>query len=260
MDRRSFIKTASSGTLGLFAPELLFPPGKTHLITLSFDDGFRKSFYRIADIFEDFGLKACLNVIASGHLPTFKAPDKWILPELLGNFDDWNALQERGHELMPHSWEHLNLTRIPYRDATTRIDKCLTFFEHHLNGFKTSEAVYNFAFNASTPELEQYVLSKVRALRSGGDSAVNEIPKSHHPTRLGCKSMGPDNIDGWIESQIDRFLQTSGGWLILNTHGLDGEGWGPVSSDYLTRLLKRLVKIGSVSVLPTGEVFNLISR
>jgi hypothetical protein len=38
---------------------------KPHLITLSFDDGFEKSFTKTAEIHESFGLKACLNIIAT---------------------------------------------------------------------------------------------------------------------------------------------------------------------------------------------------
>ena len=33
--------------------------------------------------------------------------------------------------------------------AKENIDKCLNYFEEHLEGYKASEAVYNFAYNAS---------------------------------------------------------------------------------------------------------------
>ena len=83
MKRRQFIKaTAAISTL---APALGFKSSnaeKTHLISFSFDDGFKNSFLKLADIHEEYGLKACLNVIASGHFPDFKKVDDWILPEL----------------------------------------------------------------------------------------------------------------------------------------------------------------------------------
>lgn len=259
MNRRLFLKQASCGVIAAGTmPFVLLPEGKTHILTLSFDDGFKNSCYKIAGIFEEFGLKASMNVIASGHLPTFKNPDEWILQELLGNFDDWNILKERGHEIMPHSWEHANLTKMPFKEATERIDKCLSYFEEHLDGFKSSEAVFNFPFNASTPEIEKYTLSKVKAVRTGSESAVNKIPASSGPVRLTCKSMGNEKIDGWVENEINRFLFTGGGWLILNTHGLDEEGWGPMSSANLRRLLKRLVKMNHLAVLPVAEVVNQV--
>jgi peptidoglycan/xylan/chitin deacetylase (PgdA/CDA1 family) len=237
--------------------------GKSHILTLSFDDGFKKSFYKIADIHSEYGLKACLNVIASGHLPEFKGVGKWVLPELMGNFDDWNALKRRGHEIMPHTWDHLNLTEIPLEEAKANIDKCLAYFAQHLEGYKANEAVYNFAFNASTPELDEFTLTRVHSLRTGGwlvlkDSRVNRIPITLKPVALGCWSHGPELSDNYVEEEVNKFLAGSGGWLIFNLHGLDEEGWGPVSTSYLDGLLKRLVGIDYLDILPTGEVLKLV--
>ena len=229
---------------------------KTHILTLSFDDGFKKSFYKIADIYENYGLSACFNIIASGHLPEFKGVDNWILPELMGDFNDWNALKARGHEVMPHSWKHLNLARQPIDEAKDLILKCLDYFEGHLHGYKSSEAVFNFPFNASTPELEAFTMSKVLAVRSFGDSAVGNIPKSQKSYRKSCWSKGPENIDSWVEEQVNSFLDSPGGWMILNTHGLDEEGWGPMSSAFLESLISQLVRIERLEVMPTGAVLK----
>jgi hypothetical protein len=62
----------------------------------------------------------------------------------------------------------------------------------------------------------------------------------------------PNNNDRWVDKQIDDFLKTDGGWLILNLHGLENEGWGPISANYLDQLLKRLVDIDKLAVLPAG--------
>jgi len=113
MNRRHFIETATLLSMGLGLQSFV-GKRKTHILTLSFDDGFKKSFYKIAEIHEAYGLKACLNVIAMGH--------------------------EKG--------------------------------------------------------------------------CVKE----------------------------------------LNLHGLDNEGWGPISTNYLDRMLSRLVKIKNLDILPTGEV------
>lgn len=262
MLRRSFLQTtalaAASLAAGACSPKLAMPAGKTHVLTLSFDDGFRKSFYRIAEIHEEYGLKACLNVIATGHLPEFQKVDDWILPELLGDFDDWNKLSGRGHEVMPHSWKHLNLTKIPLAQAKENINKCLDYFEANLDGYSAEKAVYNYAFDASTEELDLFTLQRVRAVRTGGwllwkDQEYNALPVREKTGRLGCWTNGPDNNDVWVDEQVNEFLKSDGGWLILNLHGLDAEGWGPISSAYLDTLLKRLSKVDSLAVLPAGS-------
>ena len=256
MQRRAFLKIAPLGTLLAAKSPLLFSQGKTHILTLSFDDGFRKSFLRIADICEEFRLLGCFNVIASGHLPEFKQVDNWIQPELMGDFTDWNNLVTRGHEVMPHSWKHLNLAKISHRKAVKLIDKCLEYFSEHLQGYKNEEAIFNFPFNASTPALENYLLTKVRAVRTWGAGAINSIPDNTDPLVLGCASRGPQNIDDWVDEKINAFLQKEKGWLILNLHGLDDEGWGTISDDYLHKLLARLIQIPHLEVLPTGMVLK----
>lgn len=261
MNRRSFNQKLALGSLALGLDPVLNLKLKTHILTLSFDDGFKKSFYKIAQIHEDFGLRACLNVIASGHLPGFKAVGQYILPELLGNFDDWNTLKQRGHEIMPHSWSHLDKTKLPVDEAKELILKCLDFFETHLEGYQSGQAVYNFPFNASNEELDLFTLTRVKAIRTGGwmvlkDTRVNPKPGPDRTRRLGCWSEGPGNIDHWVDDQVNTFLSGPGGWLILNLHGLDDEGWGPVSAEYLRRLLRRLTTINNLELLPAGEVVN----
>jgi len=49
---------------------------KPHVVTLSFDDGFKKSSVRTAEIFEKHGLHACINVIATGTPARFCAAQR----------------------------------------------------------------------------------------------------------------------------------------------------------------------------------------
>ena len=266
MNRRKFIKNTAMSTaalaLGSCSTSKQTITNEKYIFTISYDDGFKKSFYKIAEIYEAYGLSACFNVIASGHLPDFKAVDDWILPELMGNFDDWNTLKGRGHEIMPHSWQHLNLAKQPLDKSKELITKCLDYFEKHLEGYDPAYAVFNFPFNASTPEVEAFTLKRVRAVRvfskgvRFGQGGINPIPTDNKPVRLGCSSMGPGNTDVWVEKRVNDFLASSGGWLILNLHGVDGEGWGPMSSKYLDKLLKRLVKVKNLEILPTGQVLK----
>ena len=90
-NRRALIKT-----IGISSAALTFPGlwnglkaggrnrmlmGKQHIVTLSFDDGFKKSSILTAGIFEKHKLSACINVIATGHLSSFKSPDTYQITE-----------------------------------------------------------------------------------------------------------------------------------------------------------------------------------
>ena len=68
--------------------------------------------------------------------------------------------------------------------------------------------------------------------------------------RLGCTSFGPENIDKHLNETIHSFLEGPPGWLIYNTHGVDDEGWGPVSAGFLDELLSKLSEMDNVEVIP----------
>jgi peptidoglycan/xylan/chitin deacetylase (PgdA/CDA1 family) len=253
--RRNFIRT---GCLGLGAASMpgslssFMVPGKkiTHVVSLSFDDGFERSSIKTAEIFEKYKLSACINVIASAHESQFELPNEYHAWPV-GDFGLWNELQARGHEIMPHSLRHSNLKEAPLAEAKKLILKCLDIFENKLDSFDPSKAVFNFPYNQSSPEIEAWIVQEVMAFRTGGPE-INELPYKGM-TRLTCTSYGPENIDEHLESRIQNLLTLPEGWLIYNTHGLDDEGWGPVSSVYLDELLARMSELDHVAALPVGQ-------
>lgn len=260
--RKEFIRITGLGATSLLMPGMVFCSDKvsrhpTHIISLSFDDGFERSSLHTAEIYEKYKLSACINVIASAHTEGFQVPDEYHAWQV-GDFKLWNELQDRGHEIMPHGYSHRNLTQIPLGEAEGLIKKCLDVFSSELNNFKMGEAIFNFPYNASNAEVEGLLKSMVRAVRTGG-RAFNELP---HPDqfRLTCTSHGPDNIDGHLDQTIRRFLELPSGWLIYNTHGLDDEGWGPLSSSYLDELLSKLVQLKHVAVLPAGRALTAVTK
>jgi peptidoglycan/xylan/chitin deacetylase (PgdA/CDA1 family) len=252
-NRRRFLEQAALGTAGLLVAGdgwVSASPEVRHVVTFSFDDGFRESSLKTAEIYERFGLSACINVVATAHLPTFERPNEYH-SHPLGDFAFWNELQSRGHEIMPHGLKHANKTERPLAEAQDLILRCLDVFDRELRGFDRKKAVFNFPFNASTPEVEEWLSGQVMAFRTGGP-AINPLPHAGQ-ARLTCTSHGPDPIDEDLERRVDELLAQPSGWLIYNTHGLDDEGWGPLSSAGLENLLARLVEIPTVRVLPAGR-------
>src|SRR5204863_4784408 len=131
-------------------------------------------------------------------------------------------------------------------------------FSRELKGFDAKKSIFNFPFNASTPELEAWLPDHVRAFRTGGP-AINPLP-DRHQVKLTCTTSGPQNIDKHLKGEIDKLLASPSGWLIYNTHGLDDEGWGPVGSDFLDRLLAELTSIDSAKIIPAGMALNELKK
>ena len=250
INRRQFIGMLGAGMTSIMPGMMAAQAAKRHFITLSFDDGFKKSSVLTASIFDKHKLSACINVVATGHLPDFKSPDEYQVTEK-GDFGLWNELKARGHEIMPHGYKHANKTTMPLRDAQNLVAACLEYFSRNLKGFKAAEAIFNMPYNSSTAELEAWLATQVLAFRTGGP-AINTMPHKGQK-KLTCGAFGPGNCEEHLDMQIKTLLELPSGWLIYNLHGLDGEGYGPIRAGYLDRLLARLIAIDSVSVMPAGK-------
>jgi peptidoglycan/xylan/chitin deacetylase (PgdA/CDA1 family) len=223
-----------------------------HIVTLSFDDGFERSSIRTAEIFERHGLVAELNVLAAGHRG--KPDERWHRKWRKGAFGLWNELKARGHHVMPHGYGHVNKAEVPLAEAKRLIEACLDVFRAELEGFEASEASFAFPYNRSTPEIEAWLGGRVRAFRTGGDP-VMPLPQPGQQ-RVTCAGFGPGRCDDHLSRTTESFLAGRPGWLCYNLHGLDDEGWGPVGSNTLDRLLEQLLA-RDVRVLPITAALDL---
>jgi len=254
ISRRSFlagVPSAAAAMAGIPAGILHGGSEKLHIVSLSFDDGFRKSFIRIAEIYEKFSLSACFNIIASAHMPGNEVRDDYIKQELFGDFHLWNELQDRGHEIMPHGYKHAHLADLPLEETKGLILRCLEIFSKELRGFDPHRAVFNFPYNQSSPEIEEWLSTVVMAFRTGG-GMINPLP-GPDTRRITTGGWGPGNAETHVDETLERLLAQPAGWMVYNLHGLDEEGWGPIRPEYLEKLLERLRRINSVRIVPTGR-------
>src|SRR5262245_6686618 len=129
-------------------------------VSIGFDDGFVDSSRKTAVLFESFGLRAVFSVIANttNFAPNF----------VVGDFELWNELQSRGHIIHPHGWRHTNLSQVPHEQAIDELRRCLDRFGEKLKGFNPKRVVYHYAYNSSTPALNEWLLERVAAVRQGG--------------------------------------------------------------------------------------------
>jgi peptidoglycan/xylan/chitin deacetylase (PgdA/CDA1 family) len=228
-----------------------------HYLTISWDDGFAQSMRKVAAIYEKFGLRAEINVLADaqqtiGRLPANMA-EGGAYGAPYGDFGLWNELQARGHVIQPHGLCHANLSTTPIEMAVVLITECLEVFRKELKGFDPCQAVFNFPYNASNAELEAWLPNEVRAFRTGPGPALNPLPASDTVKITTCAW---EDAEAYLVSCLADLLAAPEGWLVYNAHGLDGEGWGPMSSAFLERTLGELQSAGQVTILPAIDVLR----
>ena len=229
-----------------------------HYFTPSWDDGFLKSSLKTAEIFEKYGLRAEFNVTATAHLSDNTLPadmqpgQRW--GGVYGDFGLWNELQARGHIIQPHGYKHANKSTIPFDEARGLILKCLEIFNDRLVDFEPAQTIFVFPYNASTPELAAWLPSVVRAFRTGPGPAINEFPS---PQTVKLTTFGMEEAETGLDQCLHDLFEQTDGWLIYNVHGLDGEGWGPLRSECLVRVLEKLLSRSDIQILPAQDVLAL---
>ena len=226
-------------------------------LTISWDDGFQNSSLKTAEIFEKFGLRTEFNIIATANLPDNDLPAN-MHPDACwgaayGDFALWNELQKRGHVIQPHGFRHANKSELPFDEARSLILRCLDVFSHELTRFEPAQTIFAFPYNDSTPELEAWLPDVVRGFRTKGP-AINTIPT---PQTVKLTTGGWEDAEPWLDRCLEQLLGLEDGWLIYNAHGLDGEGWGPLRSEYLNQVLEKLVRLPDLKILPAIDVLAL---
>lgn len=200
-------------------------PARTK-VGLIFDDGFRKSSVKTAEVFEEFGLGAVLAVIADASQFTPGTGD-WPL---------WNELQNRGHIIHPHGQTHAKLSDLPPQQAIESVQQCFDSFAEHLESFDARRAIYACTYNTGTPEVIEYLLPRVRAVRIGGKPQLSQADLD---SRIWTsQAFGPEDPFDDCMTVLAEARRTSPAAVFYCLHGLDGERWGAMTTDHLRQILK----------------------
>ncbi len=217
------------------------------IVTLSFDDGFFFSSLKTAEIFEKFSLKAEFNIVVTSSIDSKDNPEC-----IYGDFSLWNELNSRGHYIQPHGFDHSDKGNIPFENAKEKINNCLDYFNDNLTGFNLEKTIFNFPYNSSNPEIENWLKTKVRGFRTKGP-VFNDLPSIGS---FRFTSDTAEDAENALDSEIEKLLNTDDKWLLYTLHGLDGQGWGHVKSSYLEKTLNRLLSI-DVKILTVQQIIEL---
>lgn len=220
------------------------------IVSFCFDDGFLASAKKIVRAFEDRACRACFCVLAAPELVC----DPYISPSALGDWPYWREVRAGGHEIAPHGYAHERLEHLEFETACASISRTWDVFARELPSFEPTESLFHLAYLRAPEPIVDWIGARSLGVRGAfGANGRNDLLAPNDRRRVDCVTFGGDDVERRVESRLERFIQSEAGWLVVVLHGLDGEGWGSISSASLGRLLDRALE-ARLQLLPPNEV------
>ncbi|OWW20630.1 polysaccharide deacetylase family protein [Noviherbaspirillum denitrificans] len=186
---------------------------KSAAASYTFDDGYPSS-TTVAGIFESFGYRA-----------TF-----FIIPGAIGDTEwgTWKDLAARGHEIGNHSMTHtIDMGDPSVSDATlqTEINAAQDRIAQNLGIKPLSFAFPWHSYTARALSVAESRHYSVRKMSNGESNYQFAFFDQDHDASLSAAL-------STVNDQL-RFVVDNGGWFVAGGHGVDGDGWSPVTSQFL---------------------------
>lgn len=228
----------------------------TQAISFCFDDGFRATADKVRRLFAQRNQSACFCVLAEPVL----AEDPFIRAAPIADWAYWREAIAAGHEVAPHGYAHEHLGKLSFAAACDSVQRTLDSFQQELPGFDSRRSLYHLAYLAAPAQVVQWIGERTLGARMAlGRAGRNDLAAWSQGMPIDCITFAPPDADDVARRRVERFIQEEDGWLVLVFHGLDGEGWGTLSSDALARMLDAIERAGIV-VAPPNRLLQLASQ
>lgn len=184
---------------------------KTAAASYTFDDGYPSS-SSIATIFESRGLRA-----------TF-----FIIPGVVGDWNFWKGLLNRGHEIGNHSMTHdVDMGDPSVSDQT--LDREINGAQDMIEqGIGMRPLTFAFPWHSYTTKALQLAETRHIAVRKVNNGEANYEFAFFDRDHAGSLAEQLATVNGQLQNVVN-----NGGWFVAGGHGVDGDGWSPVTSQFL---------------------------
>ncbi|WP_446325672.1 polysaccharide deacetylase family protein [Blastomonas sp. CACIA14H2] len=182
--------------------------------------------------FEARNLSACFCVLSAPAL----ADDPGIKGATIADWDYWRETVAAGHEVGPHGHAHEFYGRMDLDTARRSIESCWQTFERELPGFDRRSSIFHVPYLSAPDELVRWIGQQSLGARlvCGGEGLNTMTIPVGNP--IDCICFGPHEVGAAANQRLSRFRYETG-WLVFVFHGIDDEGWGPITSGELEILV-----------------------
>lgn len=225
-------------------------------LSLTFDDGFRKGSEVAAEILGAHAMAATFYIVTG-----WVAPARAAVRERFnrgcdhGDWGHWRRIRDAGHEIGSHTFSHLNVTGSRARLFPWIVaDELRRSRDDLAREVPQPSYTISMTWNASSSRSDRMVRTLYDACRLGGSSVKYNEFRALDTHRLA--SWAPDataSVPAYDEA-IGRIPE--GGWLILQFHSFDGEGWSPLSRRTFHALCEVAARHKDVKVATVAQVIE----
>jgi peptidoglycan/xylan/chitin deacetylase (PgdA/CDA1 family) len=180
----------------------------------TFDDGYQTSF-DIARLFESLDLRASFYIVAG-----IVQNEEW---------EKWKSLAERGHEIGTHSMTHtidLGNPTLTDEQLDVEITQAQNLITQRIG---IQPKVFAFPWHSYSARSRTLALQTHMAIRSPSvddtDYTLSFFDQDHYPDFAQTLAAVNEELRNSV---------ANGGWYVAAGHGLDGNGWSPVTTQLLT--------------------------
>ncbi len=127
-----------------------------------------------------------------------------------------------------------------------------------MKGFDISKSIYYLTYNRSTPEVDDYLLTKVKTIRTTGQEGItvtgmnNEAEMAHQI--YNCSWHGPDNCGEHLLTTLKQAEKLQPKVFMYMLHGLDNEVWGPIHAHTLEHALDYIIESPWLDYVDTSSL------
>ena len=223
-----------------------FPENKNMAVTFMFDDGEASVYTKALPIFEKYGFRATIPIVAG--IVAKKDGDRYW-----GSWREWKDAADRGFEIANHSMFHRDHRELHGQDFDLSIDKAKELIEKNIGH---DVITYVFPFDRYSDEAISRALRTHKSIRK--PDFLRSIYKKSVVITYGGARFLADTANRLIDIGIKRHL-----WLIAGCHGVKAEGmltFKSVPSSFLeTNLSYIYSKSKNIWVDTFSKVFEYLS-
>lgn len=229
----------------------IFPEGKQCAVSFTIDDGFWESSQQMADILDQYNLKASFYLVTHWVKPmkTDEIGDGYNEDLDHGAWPLWKNFLKRGHEIGSHSCTHPALPTIDAKDALQEITESKQILIDELG--LEEPITFAYPYNQPSPEVIKMVGGHYLSARIGG-KPFNEIASTDLQAINSWWPLSDTPLEE-ITAKIDE-AKAKGYWLVIGLHGMNEEGWNPITPEKFEAVCKYLASDNAIWVTTFKEM------